>query len=610
MKKSLITTLALAATLLSTEAANIEYKARQYAETTPTTHTIEQPWQLKKGEAIELTLEGDFSVFPTDTGDRFYTNTPSSAGTLPKGLSGMFTVAAGDVEFSMVRVNDMSIRVEGVNYLVVLSNEFKDPKSMSCNIYLARTASDQYRWYLEAEDRLYYGDIEGAQGDNPITITMPERFLPKVQITQLSRGKITLPAEATLALELPYDVEFPEQYLKYDYATLEGVSELSLSGTSGVVTRQELEDLARYFTKRPMVTTNYQNTIFGSWSKAYMMEWTYEQTQSRELIDRLIEQSEVLMENRDDKRQKYGTRIGEAEAEFVPSWHHFRGVTYVGGKIVKKRLGVSDLGVGLNHPSAAARTIAHHPELWDLKYDATRSYKEVAQELLQQSLETWDYILRRYYDPNTHLLRSPEYTEEPTGRVPQWNRVFPILTAGNTIVDTYEIFGFEDERVAKIDKVLAAMLDYFFKFSYTVEINGKECLQYPYGVLRWDVNTYDTEDIGHMGFDARAFKLFDESGRYWSEEQTELVVNTVNEFMIKDNKGTVSNRMNGAATTKNYNNWGALPDMLWFAERQPELDDKLVEYVVAMMKRNGYLDGRVVYGVLHLRAARYGVEAE
>lgn len=603
MKRVVLSITLLLAALTSAAASSVEFKARKSADieainatqiTDSQSHFDQAEWSLTEGTGVKLTLSGNF-------------RTPFWEVNAAK-----FALKVGSSEITFSRPGDMCVAAEGVRYLLSFFNEKLPPLDGTANIYLSRPSKQMLRWQFESFGNVQYGDIKISSRDlcQGVCLSLPSQFEGFVEVVEFSLGDISasLPQGAVRAVELPYDTLRPEVDMRFESPKVEGVEHLSLNGITGEVTRKELNDLATYFIKRPLVTNNYLNTMFLSWTRAYMMEWCYEQTQNREVLDRLIEQGELFLELRDDKTRNYATRVGEYEQIYTPTWCHESCMGYFNGVVTKKFFAISDFGNGINHTSVAARIIASDRALWDEKYDKKRTYREVAMELLAGSMESWQFILDRYYRSATHLLRSPAYAEEPAGRVPQWNRVFPVLTAGNVIVDAYELFGLEDESVEKIDRCVAAMLRHFWENSYTIEVNGKECAQFPYGVFRWDNEPDHTEDLTHMAFDARGFRVFAESGRYWTKRQSELVSNTVNELMVKDDRGTFAWRMDGSNVVENYSYTGAVPEMLWYTEFVPELNQTLTPYAVSLMDRMGYLDGRTVFHILHMRAKYYGIE--
>ena len=392
-----------------------------------------------------------------------------------------------------------------------------------------------------------------------------------------------------------------------DNKEINGVEHLKLNGLKGKVTQQELNGLKEYLIERPLLTTNYQNTIFASWTKAYFMEWVYDNTLDIQLLNRLIEQSRSLLKYRDDNYGKYPTRISDSEAVFTKGWSHFRGICYVKEKPVKNMMDIASLGTGINYPAAAAKTIAKHPQLWEKRYQGV-SYKEIAHEMLHIVNESWDFVIQHYYDDKTNLLLSPDYGAEPEGFVPQWNRLFPLMSAGNTLVDAYNLLNEKNEKAQKIDTILKATFEHFWVNSRIDTANNKPVLLFPYGVYRWKNETNHSEDEGHFGFDLRGFRVFHESGRYWNSYQTQLLANVMNQNVVMDNRGTFANRLNGGGITEKYDYWGALPPMIWLAEFEPELENKLVKYILLLMDNNESLDGRVVFHTLHLRAKKYGIE--
>lgn len=410
-------------------------------------------------------------------------------------------------------------------------------------------------------------------------------------------------------IDWPKEKETPKLFLKYDNKNIPGTQHLVLKGMKGPVTQNELEGLTDYFLERPLLTKNYLNTLFATWPRAYMAEWLYQQTHDRRIVDRMIEQSRSILQYRDDLYGKYPIYISEDAFIFSKGWSHFRGMILYQDRPMKLMLGIASLGTGINWPATTARTIAGDPELWEKEYKGT-SYREIAKEMLNIVHESWDFTIKHYHDEQSNLLLSPPYGAEPEGLVPQWNRIFPLMAAGNTLVDTYAMLDEQNIKSTQIDLILKALFEKFWEYTRTDKVHGKEVFYYPYGVARWaDMNSSHTEDTGHLGFDARGFRVFTKSGRYMTTEQLVPLANAISENVIKNRRGTFADRLSGQGKQHDrYDYWGALPPMLWFAELTDELDEKLVEYVIDLMEDKDSLDGRVVWHVLSLREQRYGVE--
>jgi hypothetical protein len=338
-----------------------------------------------------------------------------------------------------------------------------------------------------------------------------------------------------------------------------------------------------------------------------MMEWVYGLNKDSRLLNRLIEQSNSIIANRDDKIRKYKSMVSKDKAIYLKNWSHFRGVAMFNGEPVKRGYGIASMSTGINYPAATAITIAKHPEIWDNTYDG-KTYKQIALEMLEYVYESWEYVLEKYLDPKTSLLLSPPFAQEPENFVPQWNRLFPLMAAGNILVDTDEILGLNDSRAKKIDITLKALFKHFWENSRIEEKNGHKLVIFPYGVYRLTTNPNHSEDVNHFGFDSRGFRVFSNSGRYWNEEQSKMIAHLASENVFKDDEGTVYSRISGVGETKNYDYWGALPPMIWVAEYSTELDDCMVKYIYNLMNESGSMDGRVVFHILHLRYTRYGIE--
>lgn len=522
-------------------------------------------------------------------------------------------------EFALCKEdNDICVSTENIEYLIELVPYYDkglnidlDDQKVELSLILKRISGHKIRWGLVTPYNVYWSDIFIDDNLSLLKITTDHPVSDKIKFSTIRYGvfdeSLFQHERAIKAIEVPNITEKPDLYLKYDNKKIPGVNNLVFNDIEGKVQKVELDGLVSYFLRRPLLTTNYNNTIFNSWNKAYMMKWVFDVTGDLRILDRMIEQSEILHKYRDDNYAKYKTLLRKEETDFIIGWSHFSDMCYFEGLPIKKKIGIATLGTGINFPASTALTIASHPEIWDNKI-AGKSYRDVALDMLEYVFESWDYVIKQYYDDATGLLLSPSFAGEPEGYVPQWNRLFPLMAAGNVLVDTAEMLKLNDVRVKKIDSILLNLFKHFFDNSRIEPYNGKDIIYYPYGVYRLEANPNHTEDVIHMGFDCRGFSVFHYSGRYWNKHQTTLLSNLICYRMIKDENGTFTERQNSDRVIRGYNDWQGLPDLMWLAENEPELESKLLKYVVKLMEGNNTLDGRVVYYVLHYRALKYGIE--
>lgn len=514
--------------------------------------------------------------------------------------------------------SDLCMEVKNKHFLVEFSPYYdkgleikEDNSTINLSLVYEKVSSGTARWALVTPFNVYWSTTFIENEVSLLKITTNRSIGNKLKFNEISYGLLDPSLynhnRAIEAVQLPREIETPKLYLKYDNKEIPGVNTLILNGIDGKVTQEEMNSIIYYFLKRPLFTTNYNNTIFSGWNKAYMMKWVFDKTGDTRILDRMIEQSEKLYKYRDDNYGKYKTLIKKENLEFVKGWSHFRGVCYYDNIAIKKMIGISDIGTGTNFPAATALTIASHPELWEQSIGG-KTYKDIAYEMLDYVYDNWDYAITNYYDSSTNLLKSPKFASEPEGYVPQWNRLFPLMASGNSFVDALDLLSAYDVRANKVDEILKALFKHFWDNARIENYAGKDIVYYPYGVYRLETNPDHTEDINHMGFDSRGFRVFHNSGRYWNEEQTRLISNLLCYRMIKDESGTFTERQNSDVTIKNYNNWDALPDMMWYAEFDDNLKNKLLKYVYDEMNKKNSLDGRVVFYVLHYRALKYGIK--
>lgn len=538
---------------------------------------------------------------------------------------GELTMSLGKNKITLGKLDsDVCIKSDKTSYLVefipyytvsrkiknIESNKNKKRmKSLSMSLIIERVGKNKAKWAFVSSSTVYWMDMDLSKDFSSLKITTTKPLKGKLELKKLSVGNLaeSFYNNSIKAVQVPREAEYPELYIKLDNNKIPGVNSLKLNGLEGKVTKKEMNGLVDYFLKRPLLTTNYNNTIFNGWNRAYMMKWVYDKTSDLRILDRMIQQSDTLHKYRDDNYGKYKTLMGDNPPEFTKGWSHFRTVCYVDNEPVKQIMGIATLGTGTNFPASVALTIASHPEIWNKKY-GEKTYKEVALDMLDYVHQGWDYAIKHYYDPETNLLLSPKYGAEPEGFVPQWNRIFPLMTAGNSLVDAYALFKIKDNRAEKIDMILKSLFKTFWENTRIEKVSGKDVVYYPYGVVRWsDGNKKHTEDTPHMGFDSRGFRVFHNSGRYWNENQTKLLSNLMCYKIIKDDKGTFTTRLD-TEDVKKFTDWNGLPDMMWLAEFEPLLKDKLLKYTLKVMSNRESMDGRVVFNILYYREKMFGME--
>lgn len=518
---------------------------------------------------------------------------------------------------------DIYLSVFKQEYVLLVGNDkyalrIDDLGNTEQNVFLIleRTEETAYRWGISANDNLFWGNhvIESNlyEGQPMGGLIIPTCLKQKIKITEFCKGTVddAYFTDATKAFLHANYAEKPEVFLKKDGAAISGISELRLNGTTGQVTLEELNGLNEYLIQRNLLSTNYDNTLFALWTRAYMMEWVYGKKKDVRMLNRLIEQSRNLINHRDDNFGKYMTSTGANTSVWTKGWLNFNWIVYQNDLPTKKSLGIASLGTGLNYLAATVRTIAKNPELWEESFNG-QSYQEIAQEMSEAILDTWQFCIEHYYDSTSNLLISPSYGSEPAGFVPQWNRVFPIMCAGNTLVDAYELFGWNNNQITQIDEILQSMFDVFFENTRQETKNGKNTLLWPYGVNRWaDGDKTSVEDLSHLGFDLRAIRWFHESGRYWNPTQTTLIANTLNLNVVKDANGTFANKIDGTGQTNNFKDWASMPPMIWLAEFESDLQTKLVDYAYSLLQERSFLEGSAVFHILHKRAKEYGIASQ
>ncbi len=369
---------------------------------------------------------------------------------------------------------------------------------------------------------------------------------------------------------------------------------LLLNSTTGPVSHEEIRALENYLFAYPLPRANIQNYHFRRFYIPSMLEWVFERTKNPALVELAIRMAYSAAAHRND-------HFGEENIEgrgALPVWPHYRSHRQQDGKLI---IGASIADTSaLSWLTVPARLIARHPELWGRMLDGV-SYKQIAFDLIRESLDTTDWVMRDFRDPATNLLKSPEYwNSEPKGEVPQWNRVFPFMSGTIPLIEALEAFHLDPQRAAMLDKVNGAMIIAFRNTMRRTEIEDQVIYPYPYGMARLDRNGEQAEDFGHGSFDGRCLQTFYESGRYpFTPDQVQQLADTV-AFCCKG-PGLFAKRLNGVGLEKpNYSYLPGMEGHLWYAAYRKEIQTCLVDYLFAQLIPDR-LDSCPVWETLKLR---------
>ncbi|MFC1764360.1 hypothetical protein ACFL6U_20085 [Planctomycetota bacterium] len=232
--------------------------------------------------------------------------------------------------------------------------------------------------------------------------------------------------------------------------------------------------------------------------------------------------------------------------------------------------------------------------------------KHLILELAEEAQRTLDYTYEVFVGGD-QLIRYPKSMQrfEWHGNVYIYNRVFPVMSGAIVLAEAYELFKVHTDRVAKIDIVNQAMIDFLIGDMTFRTVNGKECVTYPYSDEAQEKNPDQSEDFTHGSFDSRDFQRFYQSDRYgFGEKYVKAMANTLVDVLDKRN-GEFAERLNGngkikKGTPTSYDGY------IWYASFRPVIYDIVVDFILKknIAFKDGRYDAYCLFEILKLKEAR------
>ena len=368
---------------------------------------------------------------------------------------------------------------------------------------------------------------------------------------------------------------------------------LVLNSMKGRITDREVNSLRDYYLEYINPATNLRNYHFQRWYVPFMAEWIYNHAAPEDktrILNTMIDMGRGVMANRNDRIGKFISQFGDV----APGWPHYQHARIAPDGHLEVGFGISDFGYS-SWASMSAKIIASNPQIWNEAYNG-KSYREIANELIADSLVTIDYALDKYLNRTLMLYTASTSTPfEGSGRLIGWNREFKFMVSTLPLIDALEKFGLHPEKRALIDRANGTHIEEFWKYARWYKLDGKPLLDYP-----TRVNQYISTDIGHAGFESDCLQLFFHSGRYAiSAEQITAYANTL--VKLSAGKGKFSQRFDGGGKAISP---GSLPAFIFYAQYNPALFDPVVQYLWEAHGK-GEADpgskGRVVWEILKLK---------
>jgi hypothetical protein len=189
---------------------------------------------------------------------------------------------------------------------------------------------------------------------------------------------------------------------------------LVLEGTTGPVTPKEIRGLERYLLEYPLPKCNTINYYFRKHYIPWLLEWVYERTRNPALLEKAIRLAYSAAAHRNDR---FGAENIGNEGP-VAMWPHYREKNeWRNGKLVLH--GDSAHFCGLSFQAVPARMIARHPMCWDRTLEGV-TYKQIAFDLVRESMKSTEFMNRVVRDPETNLLIGPSLWESSPNTPRHW----------------------------------------------------------------------------------------------------------------------------------------------------------------------------------------------
>ena len=387
----------------------------------------------------------------------------------------------------------------------------------------------------------------------------------------------------------------------WDYAAAD---HLVLENRFEEVTVNELAGLKAFILEYPLPTHNGENYYFRNRSYSYMMEWLFEQDEDPALLNKAIEFARTSIRYRNDNICQVDDRYTCYAIDFsrtvAPVWPNYKQDI-----VVRDGVDVLDPGAGVFGPvpviAVPARMIANHPELWDQVYN-DMTYREIADELMSEVQDTIDYVYQ-WMVGSDNLIRYSDLVNRNDwpGFVFIYNRAFPIVSGTIPLLEAYEAFDINADKIAKIDAVNQAMIDYFLGDFTFYEKDGTEVRYDPYSDVSQSKNPDKAQDFVHGSLESRDMQLLYKSGRYnLPERYIQGIANTVVDVCYLGN-GTFSYRLDGSGT--NSSSIIGYDGYIWYAAFREEIKEIIVDLILdrGIASQNGRMDVVALFEILKLK---------
>ncbi|HBQ64927.1 MAG TPA: hypothetical protein DD727_08445, partial [Clostridiales bacterium] len=263
-------------------------------------------------------------------------------------------------------------------------------------------------------------------------------------------------------------------------ASMPSSSVLVLDSIRDPMTEKEFNSLKSSYLLYSMPTFNFQNYHFARRNVPFMGEWLYEKAKDEdknEILNKMIDMGKSVIDHRNDHFGQFITQYGD----ITPSWPHFQNSIIDGrnGYGFEVITAVSDFAYTV-WASIPAKIIIKDPSLWDKSYNG-RTYKEIADDFVNESMITLNYFLDKFLDKSTMLYVPSErfYPIEIPNIIPGWNRVFPVIVSMLPLIDIFEELEIHTETKVLLDKANSTFIDEFWQYAREYTVNGKSVYDYP-----------------------------------------------------------------------------------------------------------------------------------
>ena len=375
---------------------------------------------------------------------------------------------------------------------------------------------------------------------------------------------------------------------------------LVLEENYGPISLNELKGFEKYLLDFKLPKHNHLNYYFRKRMNSYMLEWLFAKNKNEALLNKSIEFAQRAIDYRNDNFGKYKVSF---DRSIAPIWPNYKEVEVYENGETGLVPGASVFS-GLAPITVAIRIIANNPALWDKKFNGV-TYKEIATKFIKEAFKTIDYSYKVFVRDEDNLLKYPTtlLRKEWHNKLFIYNRVFPLLTGSIPLVEALEKFNLYPEKIKEIDKVNQAMINRLKKDITFYNVNGKECMKYPYSEVMKEKKPDKNEDFTHGAFDSRDFQLFYLSNRYgYSKRYVDAMANTLVEVVYKKDKGFTYDIAGNGKIRKKHSLISYI-GYIWYATYREEVKDVIIKHVLdnKIVFKNDRYDSYFIYEMLKLK---------